>query len=499
MPVRLAVLVTGTTLPLIAFAAALVYQYYQQDQKEAFNRVQQFTRSVQLVVDREMQGILSGLTVLASSPALADDNFEEFRKLAAAFLTRFPDSPSIVIGDRSGQIVFNSSEPAGVALPKRTERPGRDAVFRTGLPVFSPVFIGALSKKPIVTVSVPVYRDGSVVYDLSFNPPQATFQRIIDQQKPSDDWTIAIFDRDGVNFARVPNPSRTVAKKASPSLLAVMFSAPQGTARTVSLEGVPLMTAFSRSGLTGWITAAGIAERTLTAPAVRTFMLTAAIGAVMLAIGLGFAVRMATQIARAEQLHSLLIDELNHRVKNTLATVQSLSAQTFRSGAGPEERSKFAARLHSLGRTHDILSAKKWEGASIRDVVTATLTPFEGTKPDRISISGPDLLMPSRAVVMLSMVLHELATNAAKYGALSDTDGRVLIDWRQIVEADEPWIEMYWRETGGPPVRKPERSGFGSTLIEKGFAAQLGGTADLRYEPDGVTCTLQFPLHAKAA
>ena len=179
----------------------------------------------------------------------------------------------------------------------------------------------------------------------------------------------------------------------------------------------------------------------LTAPALRTLLLAAAIGSIMLVIGLGFAVRMATQIARAETLHALLIDELNHRVKNTLATVQSLAAQTFRGSADLEARRKFSARLASLGSTHDILSAQKWDNATIRAVVENVLEPFQGVAPRRIRIAGPELPLSSRCVVMLSMALHELATNAAKYGALSTADGRVFVAWdlaRIIHPIDSP-------------------------------------------------------------
>jgi hypothetical protein len=297
---RLAILVAGTVLPLIGFAAAIVYQHYRQDQRDAFARVLQNTRSIQLVLDREMQGIVSGLTVLAGSDSLMRGDFESFRGRAKAFLAQFPDDPSIVIGDREGRQVFNSSRLAGEPLPPRTVRGNRDEVFRTRKPVFSELFTGSVSNRPIVTVTGPVFRAGEVDYDLSFDPPLEIFQRIIEQQKPNDEWTISIFDQQGVNFARVPNPQTTIGRQAAPSLFSVMFSAKEGQARTTSLEGVPLLTAFVHSDLTGWIPAAGIAEKTLVAPAVRSFLLTAAIGIVMLGIGLAFAIRMATTIARAE-------------------------------------------------------------------------------------------------------------------------------------------------------------------------------------------------------
>src|SRR5215510_8288018 len=359
LPLRLAILVAGTILPLIGFSAAIVYQHYIQDRQDAFGRVLQVTRSIQQVVDREMQGIVSGLIVLAGSDSLARGDFDAFRGRVQGFLSQFPGHASIIVGDREGRQVFNSSRDPGVLLPPRTNREDRGVVFKTRKAALSELFVGSVSRRPIVTVTVPVFHGGEVVYDLSFDPPLEIFQRIIEQQKPSDDWTISIFDRKGINFARVPNPETTIGMKASPSLFAVMFSAREGQART---EGVPLLTAFVRSGLTGWIPAAGIAEKALTAPAVRTFVLTGAIGVGMLAIGLAFAIRMATAIARAEALHELLINEVNHRVKNTLATVQSLSSQTFRSSADAIARGKFDERLSSLGRTYDVLSAKKWEG-----------------------------------------------------------------------------------------------------------------------------------------
>lgn len=492
LTMRLAILVAGTALPLILFAGGLIYQHYLSDQKVAFDRVLQFTRGLKLVLEREMQGIVSGLTVLASSPALQQGDFNEFRTIANAFLAGFPGHPSIVIADASGQIVFDSKTPPGSPLPQRTLRADRDRVFRTGQPAFSPMFVGSVSKRPIVTVTVPVFRDNKVVYDLSFDPPQEVFQHIIEQQQMTDDWTISIFDQNGVNFARVPNPEQTVGKRASPTLFAVMFSAPEGEARTVSLEGVPLLTAFVRSELSGWVAASGIAENTLTAPLKRSVGFAAALGVVMLAIGLAFAVRMATQIARAETLHSLLIDELNHRVKNTLATVQSLASQTFRNSTDTEARSKFSARLGALGRTHDTLSAQKWDGANIDEVIDATLAPFQTANVDRIRSSGPSMRLSPRAVVVLSMAIHELATNAVKYGALSTPAGRIRIDWHKNDQGGKTTVSLCWQESGGPPVTPPERTGFGSTLIEQGFAAQLNGKAELDFASDGVKCTLEF-------
>jgi two-component sensor histidine kinase len=494
LPVRLAILVAGTTLPLIGFSGAIVYQHYSKDRQEAGDRVLNLTRGLQLVLDREMQGIVSGLTVLANSNSLMRGDFESFQRTAEAFTAQFPNHPAIVVGDASGHQVFNTTAGPTPNLPPRTTQPERGLAFKTKRPVFSGLFIGAVSNQPIVTVTVPVFRDGQVIYDLSFAPPLQIFQSIIDQQRPSNDWTISIFDHAGINFARAPNPSETIGKSASPTLLKVMFSGPEGQARTVSLEGIPLITAFVRSDLSGWIVASGIAEQTLTAPATRAAILTAFVGLSMLLIGLAFSVRMATRIARAESLHELLIDELNHRVKNTLATVQSVASQTFRNSLDKDARNKFDARLTSLGRAHNILSITKWDGASIKDVIFASLELFIDAKANGFVISGPSFQLSSRCVLMLSMALHELATNAVKYGALSKDGGCVVINWQIVPNSGGTRAALNWRESGGPVVKEPDGNGFGSVLIERGFAAQLGGSAKLNFNHDGVHCTLEFPI-----
>ena len=494
LPVRLALLVGGTMLPLIVFAGTIIYANYLQDRHEAEERVAQVTRGTRDAVEREMQGVLAGMTVLANSRSLAADNFENFRISADAFVRQFPGNPVISIGDAGGRHLFNSAIPEGRPLPPRVRRPERDAVYQTGKPTFSALFSGAVTGTQILIITVPVFRDGKVIYDLSFNPPLGLFQRIIEQQRPSEEWTISIFDQAGVNFARLPNPESTVGKRASPSLYAVMFSAPQGRSATTSLEGVPLITAFARSQLTGWTAAAGVAERTLTGPALKDMLIALAIGAGMLAIGLVFALRMAGQIARGEALHTLLINELNHRVRNTLATVQSMASQTFRSSADREAKQKFSSRLVALGGAHNLLSDSKWAGADLRATIETVLEPFRAGQ--RIALEGPAISIDARIVTMLSMVIQELATNASKYGALAHADGRVTIHWEQT-EHSEARVVLCWIERDGPPVTAPLRSGFGSTLIREGFGAQLGGSATLAFEPDGLTCVLEFPLRRR--
>jgi len=497
LPVRLGVLVAGTLLPLILFAGVLVYQHHVEKRDEAFARVMQLVRSTRLILDSEVKSMTAGLQVLALSAALQRDDFETFRRNAEAFLSQFPENQAIVVGDREGWQVFDTRAAAGTMLMVRTPRVGTGEVFQTRRPAYSPLFTGSVSKDLIITITVPVFRDGDVIYDLSFNPSLAEFQRIIERQRPSGHWTLSFFDQNGINFARVPNPESTVGQRASPTLFAEMFKVREAKVTTVSLEGVPLLTAFARSDLTGWTVAAGVAEATLTAPLARQLMLTAAIGAVLLLIGLAFAIRLAMQLARAEAMQSLLVDELNHRVKNTLQTVQAIAAQTFRHAHDiPGALQKFDGRVAAMGRANGLLSEERWRNADMVELVESALEPFraQDRAKDRVHISGPNLPVAAPSAVMISMMLHELATNAAKYGALSNDTGEVFIDWHTAGDNDGARVRLTWREIGGPSVTAPERTGFGTTLIQRGLTSQLGGSAEIEFAPDGLRCTLECPV-----
>ena len=234
LPVRLALLVAGTTLPLIIFAAGIVFNNYEQDRRDATQRVLETVRSIRLVLDAEMQRMTGGLQVLALTNSLRSGDFNSFRRIAAGFLDQYGKDGVVLVADREGRQLFSSVTPDVASLPPRNNRDIVEKVFATKRPYYSNLFTGAVKKRLIVTVEVPVIRDGEVIYDISFSPPIEIFQAIIEQQRPSTDWTISIFDGDGINFARVPNPQETIGKRASPSLYAEMFRTP----RSDLLDGV---------------------------------------------------------------------------------------------------------------------------------------------------------------------------------------------------------------------------------------------------------------------
>jgi two-component sensor histidine kinase len=193
----------------------------------------------------------------------------------------------------------------------------------------------------------------------------------------------------------------------------------------------------------------------------------------------------------ADRRQRLMIDELNHRVKNTLATVQSIAMQTARANPEPTQFAQtFQARLMALSHTHDLLTRSHWEGADLRSVLQHET---EAHGPTRILPNGPAVYLPPAPALSLGMIFHELATNAAKYGALSAPDGRVFIDW-SIADQRNRRLNLRWLERDGPSVQPPERKGFGSRLIERNVHHDLAGEVRTTYSPEGLEVEISIPL-----
>ena len=202
--------------------------------------------------------------------------------------------------------------------------------------------------------------------------------------------------------------------------------------------------------------------------------------------------RMLETLSRQSAIRNSLTRELNHRVKNTLANVLSIVALTRNRSRNIDDFSEsLTSRIRALSATHDLLSQTDWADAAIADIVSSELAPYKEGDGSRVDISGPDISLAPNDAMSLGLAIHELATNAAKYGALSVNDGKVWITWRRIAM---DLVELDWKETGGPPVREPGQRGFGRDLIEKIVSHEFGTNVDLRFEPAGVECTLKVPV-----
>ena len=209
-------------------------------------------------------------------------------------------------------------------------------------------------------------------------------------------------------------------------------------------------------------------------------------------VGASKIARDITERRQAERAQALMMGELSHRVKNTLATVQAIATQSLRRSRNPTEFVQaFTGRVHALARAHDLLSETRWEGVSLGALVRDQV--FLGVADERISSGGPELMLEAQPALHLAMVLHELGTNARKYGALSGGQGLLSVTWEVIMRHDSRLLRLTWRESNGPRVAAPTARGFGTRLIEDSLLAH-GGTANIVYGADGVVCELTLPL-----
>lgn len=203
--------------------------------------------------------------------------------------------------------------------------------------------------------------------------------------------------------------------------------------------------------------------------------------------------RDVTSEHRATDAIKLINEELKHRVKNTLAVLGAVASQTFRDKSSKADLEKYQERIAAFGRAHDLLTAANWAAAPLHDVISTALRPYR-TGQGRFAVTGPALVVKSRQALALSLAIHELATNALKYGGLSATSGRVSITWSTEDRAGEPQFVFIWREFGGPPVSAPAASGFGSRLISRALKDDFGGSVELSYESTGLVCRLTAPI-----
>lgn len=268
-----------------------------------------------------------------------------------------------------------------------------------------------------------------------------------------DGWLEAV---DGADFERLLTTLRQARQAASPFEYEGGFRHADGSLRVIHLHGRPRFRGNAFAGHIG--TAQDVTER-----------------------------------RRFERRQALLIGELNHRVKNTLATVQSVISQTLRE-VDAEREASLNGRLMALSAAHDVLIKRAWEGAYLSDIVTTAIAPY--AHANRVEVEGPQIWVPTGATVALSMALHELATNATKYGALSTPAGEVKVQW---AADDGQGALVEWREMGGPEVITPTRSGFGSRLLGRGLAGELGAPAELEFRPEGLVCRLRVPSREPAA
>jgi two-component sensor histidine kinase len=216
------------------------------------------------------------------------------------------------------------------------------------------------------------------------------------------------------------------------------------------------------------------------------------VGAVNMLVDISFHKKAATQQRR-------LTNELNHRVKNALSTAQSIVSQTMRGARDPRRASAAVDdRLLSLARAYDVLTTGNWEGAGLRQIAQVALSGRPADAPRR-EIDGPDVQLTPKIALTLALAIHELSMNASRHGALSTSEGKVRLNWRLEGAGGSRRLKLLWREIGGPEVALPERIGFGTRLIERELARELGGEGRITYPASGVECSIDIGLPLREA
>ncbi|WP_233248058.1 sensor histidine kinase [Caulobacter sp. D5] len=536
---RLLIMALCLVAPAIVFMALLARAEYGQSRGRYEQQLVATTRALGLAVDRQLAQGQSTLQALSVSPALAAGDLESFERQARAAVGA--DAAWIVLISPRGQVV-NTRLPPGQAPPRSAGLPPeRWAAVRSGRTTVSNLTFGKVVKQPIVAIDMPVIVAGEL-YDLAYIQTPSAFAPLFAAQGVPHSWTASIVDRNAKLVARSRDQEKMLGRSASRPMLDAMARDNDGVLETYTLDGTPTLSAFSRSAAYGWTFIVGVPRAELERANLSSLALLVTAGLVLLAIGATAALLFSRGISREvralvadarimaaggempaqtsgglreigevrEALHAasnqlrareagekraaarqqLMINELNHRVKNTLATVQSLALQSLGRGEAAPGFDAFNERLYALARAHDLLTRTVWESADLAEVVRQTLEPYG----DRARCEGPPAALPPSAALALSMVFHELATNASKYGGLSTPNGRVEVTWRRD-PLDPRHLALRWVESGGPKLDgPPQRKGFGSRLIAASLRSELKGEAVFEYLPTGLVCALSVRL-----
>ena len=523
-----------TLVPVTVLAAVLLARSAAFEREQLQARLLQVADNLAGVLDRDVDRQITILRTLATLPSLPKGDWPTFYSAAKAAVG---SKAYVILIDTSGSQLLNTFVPYGEA-PALTGDPATvQRILESKEPVVSDLFVSLVTKKPVYNVSIPIAPNGTNIrYVLSLGQLTDDLLPLLQGQSLGPDWVTAIIDRKGVVLARSKNHER-FSGKLHTGFAADAKGSGREIRRTASLEGEEVLRAVVRSKTTGWLVTASIPLTMSEAPLRRSFLLWSSITGMALVVAMACAwlfarfmaspLMAATEAAAAlgreapivplrsfiteanaivaAQEHAsreldkraaqqdLLLHELSHRVKNILAVVQSLVTRTL-----SEERSMSDARdvlterLLALGRAHEVLMRTEWKGASLRDIVEAELAPFS----TRVAIEGPGVIVNGGMVQTFALLLHELATNAAKHGSLSVESGKVTIEWSIKGVGEDKRFRFKWEERDGPAVKPPPRRGFGTTLLEGAIPSDLNVKPRISFEPGGFVYEIDAPLKA---
>jgi two-component sensor histidine kinase len=538
LSIRLHLAIYGAliVLPLLVAGLLIVKLYVDQARDALTSQAGRIVADATAAIDQELNRYKLALQVLASSDEIAEGKFEQLYQRAKALSGSLTDS-SIMLRRAGGDTIFLTGLPYGAAVPKLTD-PGLRAADRLAIENRSPVITDLVSgpiRPNIVALEMPVVVSGTVDYLFTLAiSPKGVLDILTSRLGPSR-WLLGVTDNNDRIIARSWDNERFVGEKASDELIR-NTQEKAGNFTGTTLEGVPVFTVFQRSELSGWRVAGGIPLADLEAPLYRSLAILAVItgiglaGSIILAFLYGRALArplrelsglaeergnektVPTGIAELDGVTGTLmrsivvlkdrdrarartVNELNHRMKNMLAIIQAIAAETRRRASSLEEFGKaFEGRLTALAKSHEALGDREWHGGDLAALITQCCTPF--CDKSTLDLEGPPVELPPKAAIGIGMVIHELATNAAKYGALSIPIGKVQVHWDLPEEGGLRILRLQWREQHGPPMPGARKEGFGTVLLRSIIEGDLGGKLDMTFTRDGLHCIICIPMNA---
>jgi two-component sensor histidine kinase len=526
---RLVLLTISLLVPALLSMGFLLAGADRQGRGQTYEQMLTTARALSGAIDRQAAVGVAVAETLASDQALLAGDWQAFHTRAR----RVTDQRTgwVVVTDIQGQQIVNTLRPYGTPLPRSARANELTQALLEGKSKVSDLRMGAVAKRPVVTVGTPLYIKGKP-YILSYVVEAASFTSVFRQQRVPDRWVATLLDNNRKVIARSQRNAALTGHSASRDMTENLKHSNEGISKSISLDGVPTMVAYTRSPQTGWTLVVAIPRADLARTVTSSVAAATGVFVFLLALGIGLALFFSRGInrqvgrlvaaARAigqgepvvepvgrsleeiadihdalaaasrelktrEERQGVMINELNHRVKNTLATVQALARQTFGKVEGaPVE--VFTERLIALSGAHDLLTRTGWRQADLGELMRVCTRAHE----DRVEMGGPAVPLNPHTAVSLSMVFHELATNSAKYGALSASTGRVTIAWR--IGSDDEKLTITWEETGGPAVVPPSKPGFGTRLIDSSIRREMKGEPRFDFRPEGLVFEATLPL-----
>ena len=528
---RLVLLVLALLVPALLLTAGLIWSLERQGSRTLERQLAATARTLALVVDARIGEQVATLNALSVSRPLLDGDFAEFAQLSRAALKG--SEGWVVVREPEGvQLVNTFSGPNPGPAPTGRSRSSATWSGPRGGARVSNLIWGPVARQHLVVVTKAVtLRDGRTL-NLSVALPASSFSQLGARQDLPPRWTATVLDGHRRVVGRNRSGELFVGRQASPELLAAMAQSPRGIIRSRTFEGTRVITAFDQLPGYGWGAIVAVPQEEALGADGRTVALALIAGVLLLTLAVLMALRIGRQIARPVELvaeaaseweagrraefpadtglletdglsrafasalaavrnhderQKLLINELNHRVKNTLATVQAVAQHTRKGSSSIDAyHAALEGRVIAMSRAHELLTESAWEGAELRALARQSLSAFNSPQ---LTIEGPHAQVGPTDALNLSLVLYELATNAAKHGALSTSQGRVRLSWEPLDGA----TRVTWRESGGPAVAAPRRNGFGSRLIAR--ATRDLQPSSFSFAPEGVVC--EFTVRAR--